>query len=112
MTSLDEQSEELRGGRGRRESGGASQRIGYDPRVSKGWNWVVGVIGSLLVLVLGFCANNLWQLNLTMRDVLSENRTTVAQLSDHELRLRAVERSILTYEGRTLRGPPISAEVR
>ncbi len=103
MSELDDQAEEVRG-KGRRESGGAT--IIQDGRVSRGIAWVTGVIGSLLVIALTFCANNLWQLNLTMRDVLAENKATVMTLSDHELRLRAVERSTQTLEGRNLRGGP------
>lgn len=104
MSDLDDQAEDVRTGRGR-QSGGASNDM-QDARVSRGITWVLGIIGSLLVVALCFCANNLWQLNLTMRDVLTQNKTTVAQLSDHELRLRQVERSISTIEGRNLRGGP------
>lgn len=83
---------------------GGSRISMNDRRVSAVIAWVWGGIGSLLVVALAFCANNLWQLNLTMRDVLKDNQTNVAQLSDHELRLRAAERSINTLEGRNMRG--------
>lgn len=81
-------------------------RISMDGRVSKGLNLFWGTLAIIFVAVLGFCAKNLWDLNLTIRDVLSENRTTVAELSDHELRLRVLERDAATWSGRNLRGQP------
>ncbi len=111
MSSIDDNTSDLaeqqidRQRRAMAGGGGASVEI-RDGRVSKAIAWVLITIGGLLVTVLGFCANNLWQLNLTMRDVLNDNKTTVATLSDHELRIRSAERSINTLEGRNLRGGP------
>lgn len=59
--------------------------------MSRGIAWSAGIIGSLLVIALTFCANNLWQLNLTMRDVLAANTVSKEQLADHESRIRAIE---------------------
>lgn len=89
-------------GKGKGSDGGPV--VIRDPRVSKGLNTFWGVIAVLLVTVLGFCANNLWQLNLTMRDVLADKAVTVSTLSDHELRIRQLERSEATWEGRNMRG--------
>lgn len=87
------------------KEGGASVHM-EDGRISKGLNLFWGTLAVIFVSVLGFCANNLWQLNLTIRDVLTENKTTVAELSDHELRLRVLERDSATWNGRNLRGGP------
>jgi hypothetical protein len=102
MTPIDEMSG-ASGSHG--GSHGGSVRM-YDPRVSRARDWILGVIGSLLVIVLGFCGKNLWDLNLTMRDVLKDGQTTVATLTDHELRLRQVERDVNTLAGKNLRGGP------
>ena len=83
--------------------GGASISI-KDPRVSSFASWAMSIIGTLIAVSLAFCANNLWQLNLTMRDVLAANEATKAsighinvELNDHETRIRQLE-------GKTFRG--------
>ncbi len=88
-----------------------------DGRVSKGLAWIAGVIGSLLVIALTFCANNLWQLNLTMRDVISENKAFLARLDRADQRddrqdidIRDLQRNVATIEGRNLRGGAFGKE--
>lgn len=90
-----------------------SATIVQDSRVSRGLAWAAGVIGSLLVIALTFCANNLWQLNLTMRDVLAENKAFLSRMDRVDRRddrqdvdIRDLQRNVATIEGRNLRGGP------
>lgn len=92
-------------GRGERQSGGGRTGSNAEPR-SRVRDVVLGIIGVLFTMAFGAVANNLWQLNLTIRDVLAENRMTKDTLSDHEMRIRAGERFQSTWEGRNMRGGP------
>ena len=102
---IDRQREAMRHRGG--DSGGGRITKG-DPGVTRVRDWVLGIIGALVVTSLCAVANNLWQVNLTIRDVLAENRVTKDTLADHEARLRTGERFQSTWEGRNLRGGPES----
>lgn len=75
-----------------------------DGRVSKIRDWVYGVIGAGIIGTGLLAANNLYQLNIAVNNLTTNNAAVVAQLSDHELRLRAVEREAATWSGRNMRG--------
>lgn len=105
MTDLDEANEEVRGGKGRREDGGAS--IVYrDPRVSKALGWFWGVVGAGIAGGSWIAASNLYQLNISVNRMTDNNAVVAAQLQDHEARLRQAERDLNTIQGRNLRGGP------
>lgn len=103
--NLDDQQEEVRGGKGKREDGGATQIIGgRDPMFRKLVSWFWGSLGASFVTVLGLAAYNLYQLNLTVANIAIANAQTSVVMADHEARLRAVEKDLNTVEGKVYRG--------
>lgn len=105
MSELDDQSEEVRGGKRGSTTGGARIDI-RDSRVSTLLNWFWGAIGTGAVAGVWLVGSNLYQLNLSVNSMIANNAAMASQLRDHEERLRAVERSTQSLEGRTLRGGP------
>ncbi len=110
MTDLDEQSEEIRG-RGKRQSGGATQSI-QDPRVTTIGTFVMNVLQGLVVLALAFVANNLNSINLTLAADAVSKQEMARQLAEvrakneqQEEHINYVDRRVYTLEGRSLRGP-------
>lgn len=112
---IDEQSADVRG-RGKRESGGARIEQ-HDPRVTAAAQWVMNILQGLIVLVLAFVADNLYQVNLTlaadavskqeMARQLAENRALDERQEEH---INSVDRRVYTLEGRNLRGGPVSGQ--
>jgi len=98
MTDLDEQHEQLKG------RGGASVIISgakFGARLERGFWALLGmavVAGSFTV------ANNLYNLNMNVGKLVDNNVAVSAQLSDHEIRLRAVEKDVSAIEGKVFRG--------
>lgn len=99
---IDEQSAEIRSGRGAR-SGGASVEI-HDRRFSKLIDWAQPIVSSLVVAGLLYFANkvgdlsdSIAQTNIQMALTRQQNTAMVDELKDHEVRIRQIE-------GRTFRG--------
>lgn len=82
-----------------------------DPRVSRVLAWVWTAIGTGVIGATLLAANNLYQLNLTVSNMASNNAIVAAQIKDHEERLRKVERDIGAIEGKVFRGVPGYGEV-
>lgn len=102
MNDIDDQAEEVRLGKGAK-SGGAGVLI-QDSRFSSVINWVWIGMGSIAISLLGIAANNLYQLNITVARGLDADAARDIRLSDHELRIRQVEKDLNTVEGRVFRG--------
>jgi hypothetical protein len=77
MTSLDEQHEDLRDGRG----GGARMNIS-DPRVSAALNWVWTALGGLALLIGVGMYNKLSNMNDTLLIAVSKLETQGSQIVD------------------------------
>lgn len=112
MTQLDEDNASLLGARGKRESGGAAIEV-RDPRVSAAAQWVMNILQGLIVLVLAFVANNLYQVNLTLAADAVSKQEMARQLSEvrgvnerQEEHINYVDRRVYTLEGKNLRGGP------
>lgn len=115
MTDIDEQSAELRGARGKQESGGGS--INYrDSRVSKFINWLWGSLGLGAISAILYVGSQLGGLRDAVADTnlqvaLSRQQTAaiLEELKDHEIRLRSTEgdmRDVKTRLGMNLRSGP------
>lgn len=102
MSDLDDQNKDVRSKRGRRESGGPSLFIG-DP-VGRLFKWFMAAIGSLAMIGSLTAAKNLYDLNLTVAEGVTHDNAIDQRVSDHEQRLRQVERDVNTIEGKVLRG--------
>lgn len=110
MSDLDSQNEELRGGHGRRETGGASIQ-GYDPRVSRAVSWLLVAVGSALVAVGGWIGTNIYQLNITVARVVDKTDALLNRIDRNDTRddrqdadINTLARDLSQLEGRTLRG--------
>ncbi len=108
--SLDTDNEDVRSGRGNRESGGASITV-EDVRVSKAIAWVWAAIGSLALLVGVGVYTKLADLNDTLiRAVVQiENqgnqiREIKGQLAEQQRDIDALRVQMYSLEGKTLRG--------
>lgn len=122
MTNLDEQSEEIRGARGKRQSGGAEishTRSSLAP-------FVMNVLQGLVVIALAFVSNNLYQINLTLAaDAVSKQEMStkianaVARIEKNEDRddkqedhINYVDRRLYQLEGKNSRGAQESSRGR
>lgn len=112
MTDLDTQSEEIRGARGKRESGGASAHV-EDRRVSQAIAWLFGALGTGLVGALLWVASSITSLNNTATRLVTQNETIIKRLDQSDLRddrqdvdIRDLERGVSRLDGRNMRGGP------
>lgn len=94
------------------ESGGGRIEM-KDPRVSAIGAWISNIIQGLVVLVLAWVANNLYQVNLTLAaDAVTKQQMLAAiadhkdLIQDHERRLETLSGRVYVLEGKTMRGVP------
>lgn len=111
MADLDEQSEEIRRGRGS-HSGGASIHL-RDGRFSRLIAWASLSVGGLFVSGLIWTANTLVSIKeslatmaTTMVNQNGVNSRVDAKNDQQDQRLNQHDRELATLEGRNLRGPP------
>jgi hypothetical protein len=94
-------------------SGGPTQTIGRDPRLTAAIDWVWATLGAGVIGAVIYVGSQLGGLRDAVADTnlqvaLSRQQATVIleTLKDHEIRLRDNESEIRTMQGRNLRGPP------
>jgi hypothetical protein len=110
MTELDDQSEEVRGKHGRTSSASISS---LDPRVSRGIAWLMGILGTVAVLMGAWVASSINSLSVNVarlaeRIEAKESRdvTQDTRISRAEDRIEDLTGDVRTIEGRNLRGGP------
>lgn len=90
--------------------GGASVEM-KDGRVTRGIEWALALVGSLIALALAWVANNINDLNTTVARMSSQSEAVVARIQVNDShddkqddRINGLERSVSVIEGRTFRG--------
>lgn len=112
MSELDDQSEEVRGGKRGNTTGGGSISV-TDSRVTRGINWAMGLLGTAAVLVGAWIGSTLVGLRESVAVIVSQNAALIQRLDKNEIRDDAQEQRInnidgrvYSLEGRALRGGP------
>jgi hypothetical protein len=82
MSDIDDQHEDVRSGRGKRESGGASMRDTRDPRLSQLLSWVWTALGGLALLIGVGMYNKLSNMNDTLLVAVSKLEAQGSQIND------------------------------
>jgi hypothetical protein len=81
----------------------------------KAMQLISNVLQALVVLVLAFVANNLWQVNLTIAENSVVTKSMLADIADirsrqdiHATQLKQLDRDVAVIEGRITRSPTIT----
>lgn len=111
MSKLDEDNDALLGARGKQESGGATQSVGRDDRVTRLLDYAQPVVTTIAAAAIIYLANQFGDLKDAIIDLKTQtalSRQTASAtadiLKDHEIRMRAAEGDIRTLQGKVFRG--------